>query len=194
MSARPPRLPRTPRPWRQAGFTLTEILIALLISSIGLLGLVGMQALALVSTQTSSVRSLVALQASSLAAAMHSNTRYWVIGTSTSGFSINGTTINDNSNQLGLTGSSCDFTTYPSSGQCTPVQLAAFDLQSWAANMNRLLPSYAANLACTTNPRNPLSCQLDITWTERYVAMGRNTQNNSTATGGARRFTLYIQP
>ena len=77
-------------PHHEAGFTLVEVLIALLISSIGLLGLAGMQALALASTQVSSVRSLVALQASSLAAAMHSNQAYWSAGRSTSGFSMSG--------------------------------------------------------------------------------------------------------
>lgn len=186
----PPRF----APPRQAGFTLVEILIALLISSIGLLGLVGMQALALASTQVSSMRSLVALQASSLAAAMHSNPGYWSAGKATSGFSVVGTAISDNNNQLGVVGGSCDSQTAPGSVVCTSVQLAAFDVQTWVNNMNALLPTSTTSVGCTINPRVPLSCQLDITWTERYVTMGNATQVNSTATGGTRRYTLYIQP
>lgn len=191
MSAFVPR--RTP-PSQQAGFTLVEVLIALLISSIGLLGLVGMQAQALVSTQVASVRSLVALQASSLAAAMHGNPGYWIAGTAPPSFQISGTSVQDSSNQLSATGSSCDFRSFPATGQCTPVQLAAFDVQTWAANMNLLLPTYAASVTCSTDPLAPLSCQLNITWTERYVSMGRAAQVNSSATAGGRSYTLYIQP
>ena len=178
----------------QSGFTLVEIMIALLVSSIGLLGLAGMQALALASTQAASVRSLVALQASSLAAAMHSNRGYWAPGKSTSTLSITGTTITDVTNQLNVVGPSCDVTTLPATAQCTPVQLAAFDVQTWATNMSRLLPSYSANVSCPTVANMPLSCQLDITWSERYVAMGRTTQTDSAATSGTRRYTLYIDP
>jgi type IV pilus assembly protein PilV len=190
MKAPSPRpLPKPP----QAGFTLVEVLIALLISSIGLLGLAGMQALALASTQVASVRSLVALQASSLASAMHSNQRYWTVGTGTSSFSMKGINITDNKNELNVI-RPCDIPTYSGSGQCTPTQLAASDVQAWANNMNDLLPAYTANATCSTNPLEPYSCQLNITWTERYVSMGRTAQTNSAATGGLRQYTLYIQP
>lgn len=179
---------------REGGFTLIEILVSLLVASIGLLGLLGMQTMALNSTQVASIRSLVALQASSLAAAMHSNTAYWVAGTASSSFQMSGSGVKDSSNQLSAIVSTCNFTSMPVSGQCLPMQLAAFDVQSWAANMQNLLPTYAASVECSTDPAQPLSCKLDITWNERYVALGGTPQSNSNATAGQRNFTLFIQP
>ncbi len=59
------------------GFSLVEVMVALVVLSIGLLGIAKMQALSLSSTTIASMRSLAALEASSLAAAMHENRGYW---------------------------------------------------------------------------------------------------------------------
>src|SRR5271169_198769 len=65
---------------RSAGFTLIEIMVALIVTSIGLLGIAKLQALAYASTGSAAVRSLVALQAAGLAASMHVNRSYWAAG------------------------------------------------------------------------------------------------------------------
>ena len=59
------------------GFSLVEVMVALVICSIGLLGLAKLEALALSSTGVASGRALASLEASSLAAAMHANPGYW---------------------------------------------------------------------------------------------------------------------
>jgi type IV pilus assembly protein PilV len=186
---------RSPCAASQTGFTLVEVLVAVLLSAIGLLGLVSMQTMALASTHMSSMRSLVALQASSLTAVMHNNPGYWAVGTSPSSIQLQGNTIQDNlGNQLALVSSSCNFSVAPASNACLPAQLAAFDIQTWAQHMSALLPSYSASLGCSTDPNQPLSCQLTVNWTERYVSIGRSTSQDSAATGGQRSYTLYIQP
>ena len=65
---------------RAGGFTLLEVMVAVVVTAIGLLGIAKIQALAYASTTTASVRSLVALQASGLAASMHADRFYWAPG------------------------------------------------------------------------------------------------------------------
>jgi len=65
---------------RARGFSLMEVMVALVVSTVGLLGLAKMEALALSSTSVAGSRSLAAIEASSLAAAMHANPGYWAAG------------------------------------------------------------------------------------------------------------------
>jgi len=59
------------------GFSLLEVMVALVVLSVGLLGVVKLESVAYSSTNVASKRSLAALQAASLAAAMHVNRGYW---------------------------------------------------------------------------------------------------------------------
>ena len=67
------------KPTRQTarGFTLIEVMVALIIISIGMLGIAKMQGLALSSTNASRSRALASIEASSLASAMQANRAYW---------------------------------------------------------------------------------------------------------------------
>src|ERR1700675_2427505 len=86
------------------GFTLIEVLVALIITAIGLLGIAKIQALVYANTSSASARGLVAIQAAGLAAAMHANRAYWALGLApypgAAGFTITGSTtgmtISDN--------------------------------------------------------------------------------------------------
>jgi type IV pilus assembly protein PilV len=80
---------------RARGFTLLEVMVALVITSIGLLGIAKIQALAYASTGTASMRSLVALQAAGLAAAMHADRGYWARAYGADSGHITGTNISD---------------------------------------------------------------------------------------------------
>src|SRR6201987_2468405 len=59
------------------GFSLVEVLVAVVVICTGLLGIAKLQALSLSNTSTARLRSLAALEAASLASAMHSNRQYW---------------------------------------------------------------------------------------------------------------------
>ena len=72
---------------QQRGFTLLEVLVAILVTSVGLLGLAKMQALAVSSTQVASSKSIIAMQTAGLAAAMHGNRAYWGNGLAPATFS-----------------------------------------------------------------------------------------------------------
>src|SRR5438445_9867309 len=64
---------------REAGFSLVEVMVALIVMSVGLLGIAKMQALALTSTTSARMRSIVALEASSLASTMRADRAYWTL-------------------------------------------------------------------------------------------------------------------
>src|SRR5271156_2062104 len=111
------------------GFTLLEIMVALIVTSIGLLGIAKLQALAYASTGSAAVRSLVALQAAGLAASMHANRTYWAAAPSP--FTITGTVISDST----LNSTATDPTYCASLGggaPCPTEVMAAFDLHTYA--------------------------------------------------------------
>src|SRR3981189_1478832 len=76
---------------KSRGFSLVEVMGALIIVSVGLLGIAKMQALALSSTGTARLRSLAALEAASLAASMHADRAYWAAGATAAPITITGT-------------------------------------------------------------------------------------------------------
>ena len=122
------------------GFSLIEVMVALVVVSIGMLGLAKMESLALSSTNVASSRGLAAMQASSMAAAMHANRGYWSLQT------VPVTTIVNNTppNNFATAG------TCVGPAVCTVTQMAFYDLQQWARSLNLLLPGYNATITCAT--------------------------------------------
>ena len=66
-------------PQRIQGFSLVEVMVAVVVICVGLLGIAKMQAMALSNTNMSRQRSLAAIEAASIAASMHSNRQYWAL-------------------------------------------------------------------------------------------------------------------
>ena len=179
------------------GFSLLEVLIALIVLSVGLLGIAKMEALALSTTATSSRRSIAALEASSLAASMHINRGFWE-SAAASGIQVTiaGSTV---SNPPGGTTPDCED---GKDAPCTAQQLAASDLNFWASALAAALPSDAATVQCNTS--TPLACSIQIQWSEQAVAMNSaqagaaSTPANETAGTTAAfqnpTYTLYVEP
>lgn len=185
------------------GFSLIEVMVALIVISVGLLGIAKLEALALSSTTTASNRSLAALQASSLAAAMHVNRGYWSQGDA-SGATVTavGTTIAVSSGLApNLTaslaaGPVCTSTVTP----CSVSDLAAYDLTNWVGWLQAVLPNTTTVVACGTAP--PVSCTIRLTWNESSVATNsrevtakvNNGTTGTTADFENSAYTLYVQP
>jgi len=124
---------------RARGFSLMEVMVALVVSTIGLLGLAKMEALAMSSTGVASSRSLAAIEASSLAAAMHANPGYWQAGTAQASYTISGTATTNPyaaSPTCTLTGTS----------SCSVQAMAFNDLNQWAGAVSQVLPGYLATI------------------------------------------------
>jgi type IV pilus assembly protein PilV len=182
------------------GFSLIEVLVALIVVSIGLLGIAKMQAIAYSSTGVASKRSLAAIEAASLASSMHADRAYWSVpGTAALNTTVNGTAITSTDPGLSGGGNCALGGTVP----CTPNQLAAYDMQSWATALKALLPSDQATIVCqSTAAPTPVTCTVTITWTENLVAV--NSQEvtaanqaaaaNSPAALQLPSYTLYIEP
>jgi type IV pilus assembly protein PilV len=174
------------------GFSLVELMVALIVLSVGLLGVARLQSLALSSTSIAAQRSLAAIEAASLAAAMHENRGYWVNGDPAGAtISVQGTTFSYAGGAAALSGaagSTCLSTASP----CTPTQMAAYDLQMWATSMTGLLPGYLANISCGTV--SPVSCSIVITWTENAVAVNATEAAASPATMQTPTYMLYVEP
>jgi type IV pilus assembly protein PilV len=183
------------------GFTLIEVLVALIITAIGLLGIAKIQALAYANTGTASVRSLVAIQAAGLASAMHANRSYWA-GSAPASFTITGTVISDATLAGAATGTCilggvptlCDCMLGGALAPCTPASMAAFDLHTWATALNAQLGNSnpITTIACPTG-FNPINCTISVTWSEKSVALNAQAAATTTATF-APTYTLYVQP
>jgi type IV pilus assembly protein PilV len=177
---------------RSLGFSLVEVMVALIVIAVGLLGIAKMQALALASTTSASMRSLAALEATSLAASMHADRDYWdnspPVTINAVGASVTSTTAG-----FPVVGANCTSTgTIP----CDVTTLASYDLEQWATALSYLLPNASAMISCPANQTPPLSCTILISWTENAVAV--NSQE-ATATTTAEAFqiptyTLYVEP
>jgi type IV pilus assembly protein PilV len=177
--------------YANAGFSMIEALITIVVISIALLGIAKMQAAGTSDTQISRVQSLIAMQANSLAASMHSNRSFWAVaGSAPSTFTASGTTINDSSSKLtGATSFTSVTSCLGTSVSCSPAQTAAFDVWYWASNLNSKFPTYAATVKCTATA--PVNCSINIQWTENYVAINKTALST---TGSTPSFTLLVQP
>lgn len=167
---------------QQRGFSLVEALVALLIIAVGLLGIAGMQALSLNSTSNSRVRALAAVEASNMAAYMAANATFW--RNVPSGFSVTVTPVGapfGASATLSTTNAalSSDFSnaTDCAQVQCTPSQMAAYDLRQWGTNQNpqlALLPQAVGNIGYSSTGVLIVS----VGWTEQHKegsALGSST-------------------
>jgi type IV pilus assembly protein PilV len=176
------------------GFSLVEVLVALIIIAVGMLGLAKIQALAYASTGTASLRSLAAIEASSLAAAMRANRNYWSTTATPLNISFVGTVITVNSGDAGLT-AAFNCKKPGADAPCTVGHLAAFDLQQWVGDVNAVLPLVTGVLDCPKPVTGPTGCTISLTWNESSVAA--NAAAAAAAAGSPlpfRQYTLYVEP
>jgi type IV pilus assembly protein PilV len=182
------------------GFSLIEVLVALIIVSVGLLGIAKMQAVAFSSTGVASKRALAAIEAASLASSMHANRAYWsVSGVAPLNTTVTGIAVASTDAAL-ATNIDC---TSAGSAPCNASQIAAYDVNSWAIALQGLLGnSDQATIACVNPalPQTPVTCTITITWSENQVAI--NSQEAAAATAAGNNlaalqlpsYELYVEP
>lgn len=140
------------RSTRAAGFTLLEVLIALVIASIGLLGLAGLQAASLRANHGAYLRSQAAFIASDIADRMRVNLDATVAGN----YQVN-PDPGVNPVVPANPGYNCmdNFTGTTNASECAPEELARADLFQWYTSLAGresvppLLPAGEASIACT---------------------------------------------
>jgi type IV pilus assembly protein PilV len=154
---------------RARGFSLVEVLVALLVISIGLLGIAKMQGLALANTNGGRIRALAAIEAESLRSTMQTERNYWANITGPLNITItggaSGAAITNGDTFQNATAITCassvsqstatssmqtNATVYPCTGTgtvtctsiaspCTAQKMAAYDLQQWAGRMQQVV-------------------------------------------------------
>jgi type IV pilus assembly protein PilV len=185
---------------RARGFTLLEVMVALVVTSIGLLGIAKLQALAYASTGSASARALVALQVAGLAASMHADRGYWA-GVGATPITITGTNISDNTLATTAAAPTNNLPSYCESGSgntpCSTTAIASADVQTYAAALNTMLgnSSPITTITCTTNASTTtVSCEIQVTWNEKQVSINTQSAANTTQTTFAPTYTLYVEP
>jgi type IV pilus assembly protein PilV len=204
---------------RARGFSLVEVLVALIVICVGLLGIAKMQALALSNMTTSRLRALAAFEAAGLAGAMHSNRDYWAATPANFTVTVNPSAapVIASSDAALSAQASADYTAGAGAGNgatglnacvgtngglvaCTPVNLAAYDVARWAASLKGLLPSPTAAISCpnVAGGTIPTSCTIQISWTETAVSMTQQEAQQQAA-GNVGQFEtptylVYVEP
>ena len=112
---------------KQTGFTLLEVLISVLIFSMGLLGLASLQVTGQRSNQSAYFRSQAMLQAYDMSDRMRANP--------------DGISSNAYNSIPSSTPPTQEPSCISSSGGCTPAQLATYDEWQWNSMNSNLLPS-----------------------------------------------------
>ena len=152
----------TIRSWR--GFSLIEVLIALVVISIGLLGVAALEGTTLGNTTGARGESVMAVEAQSLADEMTANTGYWRAGVFPLGqFTVTGATISDAT--LNATAADC------TAAACTPLQLAGYDLKQWGNDLQAQMPSAVGKITCAIGVAGaPNVCTITVSWTVKSTA------------------------
>lgn len=139
------------------GFTLLEVMIAVFVLSIGLLGLAHLQVVTLKTTQSADLKT----QASILAVDM-----------------LNRMKANQNAAYAGNYGIDIDAAT-PTAQDTT----ANTDLFQWRTTVSQQLPAGTGSVACPAyNPLNEFVCTITITWTDIQTGTAADINYNQRAT------------
>ncbi len=170
---------------RESGFTLIEALIALFIVMIGLLGVAGMQALAIHNSTQAHIRSLASLDAHGLASIIRSNRAYWTTASAPSTVSI------------AASGVTPALATYTSStcltASCTAAQSAAYSLDEWKKVLQDLPSGATATITrAAVTGTAPSAYLVKLQWSEKgMVASNQGITAPSTATAST---SVVVQP
>lgn len=196
---------------RSGGFSLVEVMVAVVVICIGLLGIAKLQALSLSNSTVARQRSLAAIEAASLASAMHSNRLYWASATPPALVTWSSQTnpAFASSDAALAVQANADITPPGTPNVCVgtlnggamcagaagATSLAAGDLALWAGDVAALMPNAALSIQCPPPPggNSPQACTIQMTWSEN--AVGLNKQG-SAAGGGFQNptYTLVVEP
>lgn len=166
------------RPAPAKGFTLLEVLIAVIVFSIGLLGIASLQMAGLRYTHASQLRSVATLQAQTIADKMYAN------GPSVYGDDKN---YDASGGMPGSYGMDCDVVA------CSTAELADFDLVNWNQDNANLLPGGDGIVCLDATPDDGVSgdwqCDgngdvyaIKVQWTDRAVTAEDEEDNTGSGT------------
>lgn len=143
----------------QSGFTLIEVLVAVALTAIGLLGLASLQITSLGGTQAGSERTQAAMLALDIADRMRHN-----IATARAG-----------GYDLDAGATPQEVTCRTAASECTPAQLALADLSEWKALVDATVSGGDASIA-TSADGNLTDVSITIEWVDTRALEGMDQQ------------------
>ena len=169
----------------QTGFTLIEVMIAILIFSVGLMGMAALMVLSVKTNQSAYLRTQASFLAQGFADRMRANMSQIP--------SYNGTY---DASTIGPD---------PCSGgiACIPTEVVNRDRALWSQQLVNSLPNPTATVACVGallgfpgQPTTPFSgqCTLTIQWDEATLARGTLSATPGTAAANLQTFAWVFQP
>jgi type IV pilus assembly protein PilV len=123
---------------------------------------------------------------------MHANPGYWAAGKAPASTTI----YYDATPALQISDSGLAATvTCLTAGttSCTAGNMAAYDVQQWAADLKSVLPASLATITCST-AGFPVTCTVQIQWTENAVGANSAQTPTNLAALAAPTYTLFVQP
>jgi type IV pilus assembly protein PilV len=168
--------------FRMKGFSLLEVMIAVLVFSLGLLGVGGLMVLSVRTNHSAFLRTQASFLAQSMADRIRTNV---------------GWTLSYNGTYDATTAGSGDCT----GGICSPESLVQRDKEIWSRQLTDMLPNASAQIACNgtqlgsgaqrgSAPFDGL-CQMVIVWTEADLSRGTGGTPQAPATNT---FAWVFQP
>ncbi len=126
---------------KQKGFTLLEVLVAVLVFSFGMLGIAGMMTISVKNNHNGYLRSQASFMVENMMDRMRANpVGLW--NNAYAGVAAQGS-------------AECDL-----ANPCNFQQLATYDMQAWADSLQTALPAGTGTIACVAN--NPLPVGLGV--------------------------------
>lgn len=168
------------------GFTLIEVMVALLIFSLGLMGMAGLMVLSVKTNHSAYLRTQASFLAQSLADRMRAN--MGLIN------SYNGAYSESTAGSDPCAGGAA----------CTPAQLVTRDRAVWSRQLADSLPNATANVNCNGNVLGGVAhagaapyqglCTLTIQWDEATLRRGVLSASPATAAADPQTFAWVFQP
>jgi type IV pilus assembly protein PilV len=174
---------------RQQGFSMLEVLIAVLVFSLGIIGLAGLLIFAIQSNHVAYLRTQATFLAHNMADRMGANPAGLWNGDYNGDYPVAASTAG------------C-------SAGCTPEQLADYDKAQWSTQLTTFLPNVHGNINCSTSDlsftptgaqvemRPPYggSCTMKLTWNEAGSAGGAKQGQVDTTGQQPHSFEWKFQP
>ncbi len=188
-------------PTREHGFTMLEVLVAILVLSLGLLGLAGLQTMGLRNNTASTQRTIATLLAYDIADRMRANYNSVMAGDyNYANYSVSpGSKVGTSTYANGINTSTC------TPGVCTSWLIAQQDIYDWNQQICAQLPQStscaAANgpwgVVCrdlTPNDGTPSAPNCDNLGTSPYVIKIWWIEDRNNPTLGLKQWTTSLQP
>lgn len=170
---------------------MLEVLIAVLVFSLGMIGLAGLLIFSIQSNHVAYLRTQATFLAHNMAARMGANPAAVWAGDYNKTFPVTGTAV------------SC-------ATGCTPANLATYDMQQWSTQLTTFLPNVTGSISCSNNGLNYVpdaaqmnmrppyggTCTMQLTWNEAGAAGGATVATTDATQQGEKpnSFVWVFQP